>query len=214
MRLAGAQARVPRPSAPRKSQGAFVAQRCGTQCKAFDIHRPTSEVPSYNVLLLKEPMNIKVAKLCITPVLLLAIAGCVTPTLKVSNSLEQPVTILQHGIYSTDNYGGVKYRIVAANSSPKTIKYILFSANGFNAVGDVQADTISLNTTGQMQAVGPLEPGSRKAGTWGPVWYNQNIKCVRLTGVEITYMDGTISQLSTTQLRAALGPLNQCRGNI
>lgn len=148
-------------------------------------------------------------------VIAMTLSGCAaTSKLAVTNSLQQPITVTKHGIYSMDSAGGVSYYIAIANTSPKTIKYVAYTARPFNRVGDEQADSISGKVDRKMQAVGPIAPGDRDSGGWGPLWYNSSISCIKLVGITVTYMDGSVEELDQQQLKAGLGTYDVCMSHV
>lgn len=93
-----------------------------------------------------------------------------------------------------DSAGGAVVKIYFNNSSKKTIKYISFNVTPYNAVGDVQRDSISGESTRWLKKTGPIEPmekGYVEGGGWKGVWYNNSVTSATIDGILIEYMDGS-----------------------
>lgn len=96
---------------------------------------------------------------------------------------------------------GVAVRITYTNKSSKTIKYITFDVEPYNAVGDKVYSEIGGKCLAHLRETGPIEPdggaqykeiiGWVDASTWSNVWYNNTVKTIKLLGIKIEYMDGS-----------------------
>ena len=89
--------------------------------------------------------------------------------------------------------GGVDLHIKWKNTSDKTIKYITFSCNLYNAVDDIIADTITNSYRRNFQVTGPIEPGTVYGDNylWENAWWNNSGKYPKIIGINVEYMDGT-----------------------
>ena len=89
--------------------------------------------------------------------------------------------------------GGVDVEIDITNISDKTIKYIRYTVKPYNAVGDVVRGEISRKSLKRIRETGPIASGERtsRGSVWENVWYNHSIRCIKITRVDITYMDGS-----------------------
>ena len=88
--------------------------------------------------------------------------------------------------------GGVDVEIDITNISDKTIKYIRYTVKPYNAVGDVVRGEISRQSLKRLRETGPIASGERTRGSyWSNTWYNYSIRCIKVTRVDITYMDGS-----------------------
>jgi len=87
--------------------------------------------------------------------------------------------------------GGVDVEIDITNISDKTIKYISYTVEPYNAVGDVVRGEISRKSLKRIRETGPIASGERtsRGSIWENVWYNHSIRCIKITRVNITYMD-------------------------
>ncbi|MBE5764336.1 MAG: leucine-rich repeat domain-containing protein [Clostridiales bacterium] len=102
-----------------------------------------------------------------------------------------------------DSADGVDMTISWENTSSKTIKYIYFSVEAYNAVHDKVYCEIRGYNVFIGSITGPLEPGysnliydSNKDeyfidGGWENCYYNSDIKYFDLTNIRIIYMDNT-----------------------
>jgi hypothetical protein len=110
--------------------------------------------------------------------------------------------------------GGVDVSIDITNISDKTIKYIRYTVKPYNAVGDVVRGEISRNSLKNLRETGPINSAGKTSGSyWSNVWYNNSIRFIKLTKVNITYMDNTsrtFSSSSSIQKMLAPGVKNSC----
>ena len=116
--------------------------------------------------------------------------------------------ISQFGISEVNSAGGVEPYFVFFNPNAITpIKYINVRALLFNAVGDVVSSEIGGQTSAGMNFTGPLSnsDGERRAD-WGPVWYNTTGKCIKLTSVVVTFVNGKSMKFDGKNLATALAP--------
>ncbi len=98
---------------------------------------------------------------------------------------------------------GVEFKY--CNGTGKTIRYLVFTCIPYNQVNDI----VSCNVTGAVERrfkmTGPIEHSSYwQYAQFENGWSNPNISSVKLTKVEIQYMDGTTETLSERQLAANL----------
>lgn len=98
--------------------------------------------------------------------------------------------------------GGVDAHVVWQNTSNKTIKYVSFELEPYNAVGDVVECTIRGRSASRGRVTGPIKPGQWYGENryWECAWYNSTICKVKLISVEIEYMDGSTKELSGKDL--------------
>lgn len=97
------------------------------------------------------------------------------------------------GIEDVNSASGVNFFIewYYANDQ-KPIKYIYFTVLPYNNVGDVQKCSIAGHSSYTAQITGPVNGASKiNNSIWNNAWYNKTIACLKITKVEIKYMDGT-----------------------
>lgn len=97
-----------------------------------------------------------------------------------------------------NSFGGVDAHIVWKNTSDKTIKYITFELVPYNAVGDIVACDIRGFRRAGGTVTGPIKPGQTYGYGyyWDCMWYNNTIKKIVLTEIDIEYMDGTTKNIA------------------
>lgn len=88
---------------------------------------------------------------------------------------------------------GVDFSIEWINANQnKTIKYIFFTVIPYNAVGDIQSCKITGRSEFTGKVTGPIKPDSNlQTSYWETAWYNSTIDCLKMTKVEVKYMDGS-----------------------
>lgn len=100
--------------------------------------------------------------------------------------------ILTRISYSMNSADGVTVRFGLENiSQDRTIKYISFSIQGFNPVGDPVKGDHSRRSVETVRGVGPIEPGENAAYSFENVWYAGTLSCVELHRTVVEYMDGS-----------------------
>lgn len=92
------------------------------------------------------------------------------------------------------NYaGGISVNISGHNFGGKAIKYIRYTVTPYNRVGDRMSGEIRRLSRVELTETGPIAQSSTFGGgsIWDNVWYNHQISCVRISEIEIDYMDGS-----------------------
>jgi hypothetical protein len=103
-----------------------------------------------------------------------------------------------------NSVGGFDVYVNFMNESTKTIKYVVFSVEFLNAVGDVVKDDFNYtqNTTQLLQDTGPYKAGQGRTGTaWRWQYWGWDIAKVQLIGVEIEYTDGAKTIISRDEIK-------------
>lgn len=106
-----------------------------------------------------------------------------------------------------DSVGGVGFNIKFVNLGLKTIKYVTFTVEPYNRVGDRAKCSIKGdNVLFLGQVVGPIPPGGKHGdGThWSTAWYNSAIESIRIKEVEIEYMDKSKVTLDEKAIKASI----------
>ena len=110
--------------------------------------------------------------------------------------------------------GGVDLYIKWINKSSKTIKYIYFYAEAYNAVNDPVKCEIRRESVVNCSATGPYKSGegsfndSLNGTHWENVWYNNSITSAKLKQIKIEYMDGTSITLDEEESQYAISYAN------
>jgi hypothetical protein len=117
--------------------------------------------------------------------------------------LRQIIRIKKFYSSSPNSAGGVDFNIIWQNKSNKVVKYITFEVVPYNAVGDIVECTIRNSSTFRGQVTGPIKKNKWNGygTTWSNAWYNNTIKKIKVTGVDIDYVDGTSETLYNTDIK-------------
>ena len=103
-----------------------------------------------------------------------------------------------------DSAGGVELYFNFVNNTDKTIKYLLFGATFYNAVGDVVLPNYNRQAINYCRVTDPFGKGEGLSGTywyWGK-YYSFDIKSVVLVSLTIEYTDGATITLNSDQISA------------
>ena len=106
----------------------------------------------------------------------------------------------------SNSAGGVYISFSFVNTSDETIKYVHATFKAYNAVGDVQIGDIHRSSTGRIKVTGPIKPMKRERGSYGVLWYNSTIKCVRVTRLTITYISGRQESFDNNSVKTLFAP--------
>ena len=101
-----------------------------------------------------------------------------------------------------NSVGGVDMDIGWENTSNKTIKYIYFHVDPYNAVGDKVTCEIGDHSRYIGKSTGPFDPGYKSyyeftsgeymvGSIWECCWYNNTVKTIELVEIRIDYTDGS-----------------------
>ena len=95
-----------------------------------------------------------------------------------------------------NSVGGCDYNFEYTNISPKTIKYLYWTGTAYNAVDDPVYCDVRNRSTLSGKDTGPVEQGESGGGYWDCVIYNYSAAYVKLSQVQIIYMDGSSLTIS------------------
>jgi len=87
---------------------------------------------------------------------------------------------------------GTGFNIDIVNLSKKTIKYITFSIQGYNAVND------KVSAIKELKGIGPIEENQPSSYNFEYVWFTDIVTDFKLVSIKIQYMDGTIKMITDT----------------
>lgn len=116
--------------------------------------------------------------------------------------LKKTIQIINVYPSKPNSAGGVDAHTVWKNTSNKVVKYISFEWDPYNAVGDVVGCSIRGYRRTGGKVTGPINPGQTYGYGyyWDCMWYNNTIKKLKLTKIEIDYMDGTTKTIETSDI--------------
>ena len=95
-----------------------------------------------------------------------------------------------------NSVGGCDYNFEYTNISPKTIKYLYWTGTAYNAVDDPVYCEIRRTSTFSGMDTGPVEQGESSGGYWDCVIYNYSAEYMKLSKIQIIYMDGSSINIS------------------
>lgn len=95
-----------------------------------------------------------------------------------------------------NSVGGCDYNFEYTNISPKTIKYLYWTGTAYNAVDDPVYCEIRRTSTFSGMDTGPVEQGESGGGYWDCVIYNYSAEYMKLSKIQIIYMDGSSINIS------------------
>ena len=112
------------------------------------------------------------------------------------------ISIIKYYTSSPNSAGGVDCNILWKNTSNKTVKYARFTVAPYNAVDDMVESEIGGETYKTLKATGPIKPGETEGygKIWECIWYNSTISYMKITGIELEFMDGSIISSNNTDL--------------
>lgn len=125
-----------------------------------------------------------------------------TPTAKKAAGI---ITIQTSKLRSPNSAGGCDYELWYTNMSNKTIKYLYWYGNVFNAVNDKVTCEIRRSYEFSGKDTGPVPKGTTWGGTWDCVIYNYSAKEMRLNKITIMYTDGTSASISSKDIKSLIG---------
>lgn len=142
------------------------------------------------------------------------VSGCATPSptervAKLAHNKNVPISIYDFYNTGPDSAGGVGVHVEFINTSQNTYKYVNLTFSARNKVGDVARSEIGGETFVRTQSIGPFPFGGTNGGAkeyerFGPLWYNNSIKCAVLEEVELVYMDNTVKTLKGDAMKAVV----------
>lgn len=121
------------------------------------------------------------------------------------NDARKIIRIKRARAFSPNSVGGVSFEILWQNRSKKTVKYAFFTVIPYNAVGDVVKCDITDNSSFRAKVTGPIKPYAwyGNGSVWSNAWYNSSISKIKITKINIRYMDGTTDNLFSTYINYA-----------
>lgn len=107
-----------------------------------------------------------------------------------------PVIITAANISVPNAIDGVTFLVSWANTSTKSIKYVKFEAQPYNAVGDPVRCDVRKAGRREFTCTGPFNPGYPDGSIFDGfkfrhAWYNGSIRCVEIVACEVIYMDNS-----------------------
>ena len=86
------------------------------------------------------------------------------------------------------------------NTRSKTIKYATLSFEPLNRVGDPVECEVHHHRTAELKITGPIEPGKQQLFIGEDLWFNPSITSVKVTKIDVIYMDGTTETIGRNDI--------------
>lgn len=131
----------------------------------------------------------------------------------IDNLNNQGIDIIVHSITpSTPNSAdGVDCTMKVEYINNKTIKYVTYEFEAYNAVGDKVRGRIRNVDKLYGEVTGPIMPMiGYKVHYWENAWYNSTIECIKLIRIDVEYMDGTKKHYLNDIPKLIIGFENDC----
>ncbi len=101
-----------------------------------------------------------------------------------------------------NSVAGCDYHLTFTNTGNKEIKYLNWVGSVYNAVNDKVLCEIKRTSTFSGQAVGPIRPRVTEEELWQAVIYNWSAETLKLTKIELIYMDGSKVSFNSEDIQA------------
>lgn len=121
------------------------------------------------------------------------------------NAVKNSIQLKTYSLDYANSVGGRDMFIRFYNVSKKTIKYIRFECQYYNAVDDVVYCEIRNNRTFTGKVTGPIKYWEYYSATWDCPIYNWSAKKMDIIGITIDYMDGTHLRISKEEMKLVKG---------
>lgn len=119
--------------------------------------------------------------------------------------IKSSIKIENYFLCSPDYAGGCDVNIHYRNISKKTIKYITFECEFYNAVDDYVRCEIRNSYSRRIKDTGPIKYWEYDSNIWGDVIYNYSARKMEIVGIEIDYMDGTKLKIHHDEMQYVKG---------
>ena len=116
---------------------------------------------------------------------------------------EAPYGFVESWGWDLNSADGVEPHFSYYNTSEKTIKYVDFYFNLYNAVGDKCYLKYDKSYTGHVRGVGPVEAGTSGSWNWERATHytTSDASEMRIVKIVITYMDKTVRTLTGNAIK-------------
>ena len=125
-----------------------------------------------------------------------SLTGKQNPGSTVTIKVKKPSISITRVYFHHNDIGGLNLNISFKNLSNKSIKYIIFTTEFKNSVGDDVYCNIYNSNTRHLRYTGPLDSGKSDTAYWDAVIYNWDCSQVHFYTISVTFMDGTTQEMS------------------
>ena len=113
----------------------------------------------------------------------------------------QAIAITEAELWEPNSAGGCDYCFYYSNKSTKKIKYLYWTGTVYNAVNDPVYCEIRRTSTFSGKDTGPIASGESGGGCWDCIIYNYSADTLRLSNINIIYMDGSSINIAASDIR-------------
>lgn len=131
----------------------------------------------------------------------------------IDNLNKKGIDIIVRSIFPSppNSADGVDCNIEVEYINNKTIKYVTYEFEAYNAVGDKVRGRIGNEDKLYGKVTGPIMPMvGGKIHYWENVWYNSTIVCIKLIRIDVEYIDGTKKYYLNDIPKLIIGFENDC----
>lgn len=121
------------------------------------------------------------------------------------NAVKNSIKIDDYFLCTPNYVGGCDMNLHFRNISKKTIKYIIFTCEFYNAVDDHVWCEIRDSYSIRIKETGPIKYWEYDSNIWCDVIYKHSARKMEIVGIEIDYMDGTELNISAEEMKYVKG---------
>lgn len=114
--------------------------------------------------------------------------GQANEILKIKQNKNAVILFEARPVDESEYTDGTGFRVNFFNQSKKSIKYITFNLNAYNAVNDLIGSKA-------VKGVGPIEHLETAEYKWDYIWFTDLVERVTISKITIQYMDGLITTI-------------------
>lgn len=104
-----------------------------------------------------------------------------------------PILITDFDLSEQNSADGVDLYVEFDNLSDRTLKYVRFAADIYNAVNDKVTDEIRRDTEGLFEITGPFEPNTKAFyANFENAYYGPTIEYAKITKLQVQFMDDSL----------------------
>jgi hypothetical protein len=115
---------------------------------------------------------------------------------KYDKGIKEGIIITNLQLFDESEYtSGTGCKIDFINLSKKTIKYITFVFQGYNAVNDIVFDPLTGKNSVSIKGIGPIDNNESAGYEKNYAWHTDIVQDIKIKSIVIQYMDGSTKQV-------------------
>ncbi len=132
------------------------------------------------------------------------------------DQLKKSIQIIKYSTSIPHSNGGVDANIVWKNTSGKVVAFAAFEVYPYNAFDVIVKGEKVWGAGRYLFERGPIYSylTKQKDANWSNVWHNRTIRKMRITGIELDYIDGTIIKTEDSSIIEQVLPKDTSTKNI